>query len=666
VAESRTERTPYAALMALMEADATSQGWAYPYWNPYFLDGLLHGLAMAPRTGVIPLAAPDAAPTLNLLSSGGVVPAGQVLEVAQTFVDAYGRETDAGVLGVISTGDGIPDPETAATLGSPSTEASGYGGGLLEVTYTWVDENGGETLAAPASNVQLPYLSIGLYSQVEVTLPSTPAAVGAAGANVYVCHDGGNVVLAKRIMNDTLDHVTLDGASDDCYQSPPYVSTVGSTGSIEITGQEGPAHAVLTRFYIRPQGEEWTADDRRLTIAGVTEWNVSTVIYPLVYAGEPLGPGYPPPVSLVKAIRPVDLAEEVSGVLAKEHLEASGVEIREVDFVGAVGDWEGALATPGDEHGALTILVPTYDGQRVMNQAMVFWWNTISDPPAWQILSPFLPTESWSKTPYGPYTKFPGTAWLAQERPGGNYHLHVEHPDGTYDNLPTRFYDMRGLGDYLGFFGVHDDLATLEWYWGEPWNSYYIVAYVIDTDAWYWYSPEAAAHSTGGASPSTNLSGGTNCNFKLSIDGDTPETVTLTGLDGLTNGTLIATEMQRAINALGGKYQYLNCSYQGSNYVIQGPSRDGVTLTVTDGDTLNVAADLKLGLANGGTEGAGQGRWIKNPSSAMRGTFANAAALPSAADDGDTAFVLDNGSGVPALMEYQTNSWVAVGKMLAP
>ncbi|MBN1319950.1 MAG: hypothetical protein JXA87_03825, partial [Thermoleophilia bacterium] len=314
MAETRTERSDYLGLLALMAAAHDTNGWAYPYWNVLQLDAALNGLANAVRTGAAPLSAPALAPSLTLLESGGTIPGGRTIEVAQTFVDEWGRETEAGTVASQATGDAITDPAVAPTPGTPSSEATGYSGGTLTIVYTWVDANGGETLCSPAAIVQLPYLAVGLYSQLEVTLPSTPAAAGAAQAWVYVQHRAGNVVLAKKITDDTEDTVLLDGTTADCYLTPPYVNTTGGTKSIEITGQTDAA-AEKTRFYIREAGQEWVAADRRLTVGGVDEWDIDTVSYPLVYTGTNVTAGWPPTVSQVKAIRPIDLATETVGTL---------------------------------------------------------------------------------------------------------------------------------------------------------------------------------------------------------------------------------------------------------------------------------------------------------------------------------------------------------------
>jgi hypothetical protein len=173
----------------------------------------------------------------------------------------------------------------------------------------------------------VPYQSGGLKSEVVVTLPSTAEDADAVGANVYIQHRGGNIVLAYRIEVDDVDEITLTGAVADCYRSTPVVNSTGSTGSLAITGVAAPdAAAVAVRFYIRETEGEWAAADRRLILAGLDEWDPATVTYPLVYTGAlaEIAPGFPPTISQVKALSPIDLASEVTGILALEHLPPVG------------------------------------------------------------------------------------------------------------------------------------------------------------------------------------------------------------------------------------------------------------------------------------------------------------------------------------------------------
>ena len=324
--ETRTDRTPYLGLLALMMVAADIQGWSYPYWNTQQIDAALAALAQGPRDGTV-LAAPDAAPTASVLSSGGSLPGGQSLEVVQTFVDVFGRETLAGPACALSTGAGMTDPLAAPTLTNPSSAGSGYEGGLLQAWYTWVDSAGGETLASPECDLDLPYLTGGLYTQVTFSLPCTPASVGAAGANVYICQRGGNIVLAKRILSSSATTCTLDANVADCYRSLPVANSTNGNKALQITaGASAPAGVAYTRFYVRPATQDWTAGDRRVKVSGADQWAPASVPYPITYAGllTDLAPGFPPVVSQVKAFRPIDLTTEVLGRLDTSHIDTTG------------------------------------------------------------------------------------------------------------------------------------------------------------------------------------------------------------------------------------------------------------------------------------------------------------------------------------------------------
>lgn len=325
--ESRTERTPNTGLLALYNADGRLQGWGWPYWNQLQLDALLAGLADAPRTGAAPISTPSA-PTAAPDTTGGHLADG-TYEVVQTFVDEYGRETAPSAVASAGIAAGIADPVLPATL-LVSSGTTGFAGGQLEVWFTWTDADSRETLASPAATVQMPYRAAGLYNQVKVTFPSTPAAAGAAGANVYIRHRSGYTVLAAVLLEAAEDHVQLESSiMANCSQSLPLSNTTGGTGVIEITGsaQAGGdlATAGRVRFYIRKQGQAWTAAERRLKLSGADEWDPTLVSYPLVFSGAPgeMAPGYPPSVSQVQSIRPVDLATEVTGVLPASSLPGS-------------------------------------------------------------------------------------------------------------------------------------------------------------------------------------------------------------------------------------------------------------------------------------------------------------------------------------------------------
>ena len=344
--ETRQERSAFLGLLALMQAAADSQNWSYPYHNILALDAVIEALHDATRDGSLPVTAPASAPTLAISGATGNLFADQDLEVVQTFLDEYGRETGAGPIEHIYTGTTLADPVAAPTIGAVTSAGTGFEGGLLEVGFAWTDTQGGETVVSPWASVELPYLTGGLLSQVEISLPSTPSTAGAAGANIYAVHRSGNEVLAYKIETDSAQTITLTGAVVDCYRVAPTTNSTGAGKAIDITGVVGPAEAVSTRFYVRPQGEAWTTGDRRLEDAGVDTFDVSQVSYPITFTGPSmLAPGFPPTVSQIKTIRPIDLGVEVIGTLDDSHLPPETVAETELARSTGEGVMSGLLVS---------------------------------------------------------------------------------------------------------------------------------------------------------------------------------------------------------------------------------------------------------------------------------------------------------------------------------
>ena len=106
------------------------------------------------------------------------------------------------------------------------------------------------------------------------------------------------------------------------------------------------------------------------------------------------------------------------------------------------------------------------------------------------------------------------------------------------------------------------------------------------------------------AFPSTDLSGGTDNTFQIAVGGDAAETVTLDE-SACTTGALTAAEMQTKIQALGGNKTAVTVSYSAYRYTIRRVVTDSAEswdVVITDGVANNAADDLKIGIANGGTE----------------------------------------------------------------
>ncbi len=106
---------------------------------------------------------------------------------------------------------------------------------------------------------------------------------------------------------------------------------------------------------------------------------------------------------------------------------------------------------------------------------------------------------------------------------------------------------------------------------------------------------------------STDISAEVDTKFLISVDGDEAEEVTL-ALAGLTSGALIATELQTKIQALGGNKAAVTVAFGDGNYTVtSGTAGSASAVVITDAPAGNIAEELKLGVANGGTETAGTG-----------------------------------------------------------
>lgn len=128
---------------------------------------------------------------------------------------------------------------------------------------------------------------------------------------------------------------------------------------------------------------------------------------------------------------------------------------------------------------------------------------------------------------------------------------------------------------------------------------------VYDGNSWEPVRQGTAGTSISAVSPATDISSGTDNKLQISVDGDSAEEITLT-LANCDTGDNIAAELQTQIQALGGNKAGVTVKYIGGVYKItSGSIAEGSAVVITNGTTANVADDLKLGVANGGTESTG-------------------------------------------------------------
>ena len=172
----------------------------------------------------------------------------------------------------------------------------------------------------------------------------------------------------------------------------------------------------------------------------------------------------------------------------------------------------------------------------------------------------------------------------------------MEH--GHYDDrffgvsrYPERPHLLRGGGMGSEVQDVRDDVA----------DSLTEIAWEIDKGIGH------GGVSISDATPSEDISGGTDSTFKIAVNGDAAEDVVLDQLTTLNTAALIVAKINAKLKLLSGtNNKAAKCYWYGGRYVFAGPYNPanpaGGALAITDGAANNVADDLKIGVANSGQE----------------------------------------------------------------
>lgn len=136
-----------------------------------------------------------------------------------------------------------------------------------------------------------------------------------------------------------------------------------------------------------------------------------------------------------------------------------------------------------------------------------------------------------------------------------------------------------------------------------------------------------AGTSTGGASGATTATG---LSFFVNINGDGPQIVYIDDA-GTHTGAQVAAKIQTAIRAVtpintlnAVAYTSATCAFTSTHYLItSGAVGSNSTVVVTSVPGNAGAANLKLGVANGGTEAAGTASTLNNIAGLVNGTTAS-------------------------------------------
>lgn len=253
------DKTPFAGLTRLDLSDSLdADGGSFKSINPTIIDRLLElGARTHRHNGAGAIAPPTAPAAMGPGASGGFIPGATLVSLTYTLVDQRGGETLPAPVTSFTTAEGVTAPDEA-----PDFIVEATGGHKLAGTYYYylslTDGSGGESTVGPVITVDVdPGTST---NQVRFEgLGQIASDYGAAGWRLYKSSQFGTPhFLAAG--NVALDELVDDGTlCVDCTASPPSQNTTGSTNSIDYTVPVHPANeaagVVAYRVYLGLGGD---------------------------------------------------------------------------------------------------------------------------------------------------------------------------------------------------------------------------------------------------------------------------------------------------------------------------------------------------------------------------------------------------------------------------
>jgi hypothetical protein len=125
-----------------------------------------------------------------------------------------------------------------------------------------------------------------------------------------------------------------------------------------------------------------------------------------------------------------------------------------------------------------------------------------------------------------------------------------------------------------------------------------------------WTVAGTAGTSTGTTGCSEDMSAAADNKLKVAVDGGAAQVATFdwTAGGGCNTGAKIAAQMQTVIRALGGDYAAVTVAFSTDHYVVTSGNKGTASVVViTAAADHNCTEELKLGVADGGSEAAGTG-----------------------------------------------------------
>lgn len=240
--------TPFAGLTALDPGDSIAlDGGSFLYANPTITDHFVRIGAVAHRHDQHPgLPNPQAPMTANIVASGGALAADATYALTYTVVDQDGGETLPAPATVVETGPATDDPTVAPTAVGDYTQGI-MPAGTFYYALTYTDGQGGET-------------GMGPYTSVVIAPGNASGAVDLSGLAAELSPNGAGVTWRLWRSDDASDwHLVLEGVTDTYVDSgfdppdnpavPPAANTTGGVYSILAT-LPGDDPALITGAYV--------------------------------------------------------------------------------------------------------------------------------------------------------------------------------------------------------------------------------------------------------------------------------------------------------------------------------------------------------------------------------------------------------------------------------
>lgn len=290
------ERTPFAGLTALDENDPiTIDGSSFLIRNPRITDTLLQiGAVTHHHDGHRPVPNPHV-PLTGFVSSGGSMSASANFALTYTLMDSQGGETAGAPPLLLSTGGQIPAPSVAPSAGVV-TSAGILPAGDYYYAQTYTDGAGGETTLGPQTLITVPpgfaSASILLVDLADELSPNGQAVEW----RLWRSYEGADWHLVVQSGADSFADAGFDPPDNPA--RPPGQNTTGGTFSLVVTiptAIQDTAIASATAINLYLAADAGFADPcfyQQLPVA-----SAGTTI---VIRNETISQGSPPAVSLSK------------------------------------------------------------------------------------------------------------------------------------------------------------------------------------------------------------------------------------------------------------------------------------------------------------------------------------------------------------------------------